>query len=191
MSDTPRTDAHVTENGLRTFATEDEHAGVEYTYADFARQLEHELAAANECIAALHRESDKADLHIREVEDIGQLVGCDHVEGLARCVKDRIEELEQLLIASDARVKKAFAVGYKDWESGNALLKAQLAEVTAERDKLKGFYDEIVKELGHDCVLRELRDAKAQLASARNALIGAPLFPATREAIRAMRKETP
>lgn len=42
---------------------------------------------------------------------------------------------------------------------------AELAEVRAERNKLLGFYTEIVRELGDDLVVKRFREMKAELAT--------------------------
>lgn len=41
----------------------------------------------------------------------------------------------------------------------------EVEKVKAERDKLVNYYNEIVREIGHDCVLRELREVRAELAA--------------------------
>lgn len=204
MSDTPRTDAVPFMPTGGPFVCID---GVCYGEHSLRKLLDEYAAVRAECeglkaqyreavyqLDRLRGEADKADRHVHEVEEIGQLVGCNHVEGLARCVKDRIEELETerdgykhsanfrrdrgitLLDAKylDPACHKGCqslvwqeqvlaGIAAEDYAIKSHLITADLLEVTAaERDKLKGFYDEIVKELGHDCVLRELRDAKAR-----------------------------
>lgn len=42
-----------------------------------------------------------------------------------------------------------------------------ITRIRAERDKLSGYYHEIVSEVGHDCVLKELRQARTELAALR------------------------
>ncbi len=47
---------------------------------------------AQRVIDKLRRECDLGDQARAEIENIQQLVGCNHTEGLSRCVRERLED---------------------------------------------------------------------------------------------------
>ena len=47
---------------------------------------------ASRIIDRLRRECDIGDAARTELDNIQQLIGCNHVEGLSRCVRERLED---------------------------------------------------------------------------------------------------
>lgn len=99
--ETPRTDAESAKEYLGHDVMTDTHEyGEEVVSAEFARTLEREAAALrdeNDRLIELVREADfvkdQRDAYLSDLEEIGKIIGCGHIaEGLARCVRERIEE---------------------------------------------------------------------------------------------------
>lgn len=188
MSDTPRTDSEVP-NGYR-FSTDD--GVREYVTADFARRLEIELAAAQDRLQIDPGGSDKIDeleqaaqflRHTIErlKEDLAAVtLERDALAQTRNFHRDRGITLLDAKYLDPACHKGCQSLVWQEKLSTSidesCELRAQLDQletliledkagaqvIKTERDKLLRFYDEIVKELGHDCVLRELRKLREE-----------------------------
>lgn len=65
-------------------------------------------------IGNLRCENEGATLALSEIENIGQLIGCNHTEGLSKCVREKIEAIE----VENARLREALKWYYQKHEDG-------------------------------------------------------------------------
>lgn len=103
-------------------AKEIERAGNPFDSPQF--ELRSQLLAAKESLATVTKQlaesafhvqrlrqlCDKGDGAIAEIENIGQLTGCDHTEGLSRCVREMVEAAEARATKAEAALAEAL-----DW----------------------------------------------------------------------------
>lgn len=73
---------------------------------------------------------------------------------------EAMEKVAQLIADSEAKAVEAYAVATRELLQGYMTERDQLR---AERDKLLGYYHEIVAELGDDLALKCIRDLRAEV----------------------------
>lgn len=71
-------------------------------------QLQQEVAVLRSSLRELEGYRDQATAYERDLREIGQRIGCDHIEdGLARCISDYLEGYEDMVMERVLSRKKA------------------------------------------------------------------------------------